>query len=166
MKSAVWARWARCALDVGLSLEYETSEALSLYAGVGGAFWSNGNELSYGGGAQAALVRAAGECFELRERHRPSGRAHSDHARPRLIASITRSSSNPRRKAGIFGCTDDPRAFCSDQNQPARCPGQAAPLAASAPGMEAGAGRDDCEQHNDTTTAWSQIPTRKTRSMG
>ena len=36
--------------DVGLSLEYETSEALSLYAGVGGAFWSNGNELSYGGG--------------------------------------------------------------------------------------------------------------------
>ena len=27
-------------------------------------------------------------------------------------------------------------------------------------------GRDDCEQHNDTTTAWSQIPTRKTRSMG
>jgi hypothetical protein len=35
---------------VGLSLEYETSEALSLYAGVGGAFWSNGNELSYGGG--------------------------------------------------------------------------------------------------------------------
>ena len=38
------------ALDVGLSLEYETSEALSLYAGVGGAFWSNGNELSYGGG--------------------------------------------------------------------------------------------------------------------
>jgi autotransporter-associated beta strand protein len=38
------------ALDVGLSLEYETSEKLSLYAGVGGAFWSNGNELSYGGG--------------------------------------------------------------------------------------------------------------------
>jgi len=38
------------ALDVGLSLEYETSESLSLYAGVGGAFWSNGNELSYGGG--------------------------------------------------------------------------------------------------------------------
>ncbi|CAK6690012.1 autotransporter domain-containing protein [Synechococcus sp. CBW1107] len=38
------------ALDVGLSLEYETSETLSLYAGVGGAFWSNGNELSYGGG--------------------------------------------------------------------------------------------------------------------
>jgi uncharacterized protein with beta-barrel porin domain len=38
------------ALAVDLSLEYETSQTLSLYAGVGGAFWSNGNELSYGGG--------------------------------------------------------------------------------------------------------------------
>ena len=38
------------ALDVGLSMEYETSDAFSLYAGVGGGFWSNGNELSYGGG--------------------------------------------------------------------------------------------------------------------
>ena len=38
------------AVDIGLSLEYETSNSLSLYAGVGGAFWSNGNELNYGGG--------------------------------------------------------------------------------------------------------------------
>lgn len=38
------------ALDVGLSIEIETSDSVSLYAGVGGAFWSNGNELSYGGG--------------------------------------------------------------------------------------------------------------------
>jgi uncharacterized protein with beta-barrel porin domain len=40
------------AFDLGLSLEYEGSEALSIYAGVGGSFWSNGNELSYGGGVR------------------------------------------------------------------------------------------------------------------
>ncbi|MFM8260470.1 MAG: hypothetical protein ACKN83_11725, partial [Vulcanococcus sp.] len=37
-------------LNVGLSVELETSDQLSLYAGVGGSFWSNGNELNYGGG--------------------------------------------------------------------------------------------------------------------
>lgn len=37
-------------LNVGLSVELETSEQFSLYAGVGGSFWSNGNELNYGGG--------------------------------------------------------------------------------------------------------------------
>ena len=40
------------ALDLGLSLEYESSATLSVYAGIGGAFWSNGNELSYGGGVR------------------------------------------------------------------------------------------------------------------
>jgi len=38
------------AVDVGLLLEYETSQTISLYAGVGGAFWNNGNQISYGGG--------------------------------------------------------------------------------------------------------------------
>lgn len=37
-------------LNVALNLELETSDQFSLYAGVGGAFWSNGNELSYGAG--------------------------------------------------------------------------------------------------------------------
>jgi uncharacterized protein with beta-barrel porin domain len=37
-------------VDVALSLEYETSDTLSLYGNVGGAFWSNGNELNYGAG--------------------------------------------------------------------------------------------------------------------
>ncbi len=40
------------ALDVGLNVEYEASESLSLYADVGGSFWSNGNEISYGGGVR------------------------------------------------------------------------------------------------------------------
>jgi uncharacterized protein with beta-barrel porin domain len=38
------------AVDVALSLEYETSDTLSLYGNVGGAFWSNGNEVNYGAG--------------------------------------------------------------------------------------------------------------------
>ncbi len=38
------------AVDVALSLEYETSDTLSLYGNVGGAFWSNGNEINYGAG--------------------------------------------------------------------------------------------------------------------
>ena len=38
------------AVDVALSLEYETSDTLSLYGNVGGAFWGNGNELNYGAG--------------------------------------------------------------------------------------------------------------------
>lgn len=38
------------ALDVGLSIEIETSDSVSLYAGVNGGFWSNGTEVSYGGG--------------------------------------------------------------------------------------------------------------------
>ena len=38
------------ALDLGLSIELETSDAVSIYAGVNGGFWSNGNEISYGGG--------------------------------------------------------------------------------------------------------------------
>lgn len=38
------------ALDVALGIELEASAALSLYADVGGSFWSNGNELNYGGG--------------------------------------------------------------------------------------------------------------------
>ncbi|WP_398330146.1 autotransporter domain-containing protein [Vulcanococcus sp.] len=37
-------------LNVALNLELETSDQFSLYAGVGGSFWSNGNELNYGGG--------------------------------------------------------------------------------------------------------------------
>jgi hypothetical protein len=37
-------------LNLALNLELETSEVLSLYAGVGGSFWSNGNELNYGAG--------------------------------------------------------------------------------------------------------------------
>ena len=40
------------ALDLGLSLEYESSATLSVYGGIGGAFWSKGNELSYGGGVR------------------------------------------------------------------------------------------------------------------
>lgn len=54
-------------LNVGLSVELETSEQFSLYAGVGGSFWSNGNELNYGGGLRwrfggapkATLAKAA-----------------------------------------------------------------------------------------------------------
>lgn len=38
------------AVDVALSLEYETSETLSIYGNVGSAFWSNGNEINYGAG--------------------------------------------------------------------------------------------------------------------
>ena len=38
------------ALDLGLSIELETSDSVSLYAGVNGGFWSNGTEVSYGGG--------------------------------------------------------------------------------------------------------------------
>lgn len=38
------------ALDLGLSIEIETSDSVSLYAGVNGGFWSNGTEVSYGGG--------------------------------------------------------------------------------------------------------------------
>ena len=37
-------------LNVALNVELETSDQFSLYAGVGGSFWSNGNELSYGAG--------------------------------------------------------------------------------------------------------------------
>jgi autotransporter-associated beta strand protein len=37
-------------LNVALNVELETSDQFSLYAGVGGSFWSNGNELNYGGG--------------------------------------------------------------------------------------------------------------------
>jgi uncharacterized protein with beta-barrel porin domain len=37
-------------LNVALNVELEASEQFSLYAGVGGSFWSNGNELNYGGG--------------------------------------------------------------------------------------------------------------------
>ncbi|WP_186593788.1 autotransporter domain-containing protein [Synechococcus sp. RS9909] len=40
------------ALDVGLSIEIETSDSVSLYAGVNGGFWSNGTEVSYGGGVK------------------------------------------------------------------------------------------------------------------
>jgi hypothetical protein len=38
------------AVDVALNLELETSNQLSIYAGVGGAFWSNGTQVNYGGG--------------------------------------------------------------------------------------------------------------------
>ena len=38
------------ALDLGLSIEIATSDSVSLYAAVNGGFWSNGNEISYGGG--------------------------------------------------------------------------------------------------------------------
>ena len=31
-------------------IEIETSDSVSLYAAVNGGFWSNGNEISYGGG--------------------------------------------------------------------------------------------------------------------
>jgi autotransporter-associated beta strand protein len=37
-------------LNLALNVELETSDQFSLYAGVGGSFWSNGNELNYGGG--------------------------------------------------------------------------------------------------------------------
>jgi hypothetical protein len=40
------------AVDVALSLEYESSETLSLYGNVGGAFWNNGNEINYGAGVR------------------------------------------------------------------------------------------------------------------
>ncbi|MCT0208189.1 autotransporter outer membrane beta-barrel domain-containing protein [Synechococcus sp. CS-1332] len=48
------------ALDVGLNVEYEASESLSLYADVGGSFWSNGNEISYGGGLRWRFGGAPG----------------------------------------------------------------------------------------------------------
>ncbi|MCP9836369.1 autotransporter outer membrane beta-barrel domain-containing protein [Cyanobium sp. N.Huapi 1H5] len=48
------------ALDVALNLEYEASESLSLYADVGGSFWSNGNEISYGGGLRWRFGGAPG----------------------------------------------------------------------------------------------------------
>ncbi len=48
------------ALDVGLNLEFEASESLSLYADVGGSFWSNGNEISYGGGLRWRFGGAPG----------------------------------------------------------------------------------------------------------
>jgi len=38
------------AVDLALNLELETSNQLSIYAGVGGAFWSNGTQVNYGGG--------------------------------------------------------------------------------------------------------------------
>lgn len=37
-------------VNVALNVELQTSEQFSLYAGVGGSFWTNGNELNYGGG--------------------------------------------------------------------------------------------------------------------
>ena len=42
------------ALDLGLSIEIETSDSVSLYAAVNGGFWSNGTEISYGGGLKYA----------------------------------------------------------------------------------------------------------------
>ncbi len=48
------------ALDVALNLEFEASESLSLYADVGGSFWSNGNEISYGGGLRWRFGGAPG----------------------------------------------------------------------------------------------------------
>lgn len=37
-------------LDVGMALELESGENVSLYGSVLGSFWSNGTELNYGGG--------------------------------------------------------------------------------------------------------------------
>lgn len=37
-------------LDVSLGLEYEISSNTAIYTNVAGSFWSNGNELTYGGG--------------------------------------------------------------------------------------------------------------------
>ncbi|MCP9810149.1 autotransporter domain-containing protein [Cyanobium sp. HWJ4-Hawea] len=37
-------------VSLELNIEYETSEAFSLYAGVGGSIWSNGQQVNYGGG--------------------------------------------------------------------------------------------------------------------
>lgn len=48
------------ALDVALNVEYEASDSLSLYADVGGSFWSNGNEISYGGGLRWRFGGAPG----------------------------------------------------------------------------------------------------------
>ena len=39
-------------VEVALNMEVEANRALSVYAAVGGAFWSNGSELSYGGGVR------------------------------------------------------------------------------------------------------------------
>lgn len=39
-------------LEVGLNLEYEISQVVSVYGGASGSFWSNGDELSYGGGVR------------------------------------------------------------------------------------------------------------------
>ena len=38
------------ALDLGLSIEIETADSVSLYGAINGGFWSNGTEISYGGG--------------------------------------------------------------------------------------------------------------------
>ena len=37
-------------VDVSLGLEYEISSNTAIYSNVAGSFWSNGNELTYGGG--------------------------------------------------------------------------------------------------------------------
>ncbi|MFM8259599.1 MAG: hypothetical protein ACKN83_07215, partial [Vulcanococcus sp.] len=37
-------------VDVSLGLEYEISSNTAIYGNVAGSFWSNGNELTYGGG--------------------------------------------------------------------------------------------------------------------
>ena len=37
-------------VDVSLGLEYEISSSTAIYSNVAGSFWSNGNELTYGGG--------------------------------------------------------------------------------------------------------------------
>ena len=39
-------------LDLALSIELETSDSISIFGNVGGSFWSNGSELSYGGGVR------------------------------------------------------------------------------------------------------------------
>ena len=39
-------------VEVALNLEYEAGQNISVYGGAGAAFWSNGNELSYGGGVR------------------------------------------------------------------------------------------------------------------
>ena len=39
-------------LDLALSIELETSDSISIFGNFGGSFWSNGSELSYGGGVR------------------------------------------------------------------------------------------------------------------
>ena len=39
-------------LDLALSIELETSDSISIFGNIGGSFWSNGSELSYGGGVR------------------------------------------------------------------------------------------------------------------